>query len=58
MGFEVLASVLMNVAIFWDIAPHSPYVIWCFEGIYHLFRFENQPRKKPACWWLGVCMLY
>jgi hypothetical protein len=27
MGFEVLASVLMNVAIFWDIAPHSPYVI-------------------------------
>jgi hypothetical protein len=26
VGFEVLTAVVMNVAIFWDIVPCSPYV--------------------------------
>jgi hypothetical protein len=26
VGFEVFAAVVMNVAIFWDIVPCSPYV--------------------------------
>jgi hypothetical protein len=25
VGFEVLAAVVMNVAVFWDTAPYSPY---------------------------------
>jgi hypothetical protein len=32
VGFEVLTVVVMNVAIFWDIAPCSPYFNRCFGG--------------------------
>jgi hypothetical protein len=32
LGFEVLAAVVMNVAIFWDIAPCNPYVNRRFGG--------------------------
>jgi hypothetical protein len=37
VGFEVLTAVVMNVAIFWDIAPCSPYVNQRFGGTYHLY---------------------
>jgi hypothetical protein len=30
VGTEVLTAVVMNVAIFWDIAPCSPYMNRCF----------------------------
>jgi hypothetical protein len=33
----------MNPAIFWDIAPFSPYVNQCFGGTYH---FHLQGRKS------------
>jgi hypothetical protein len=36
VGFEVLTAVAMNAAIFWDIAPCSPYVERRFRGTYHL----------------------
>jgi hypothetical protein len=35
-GFEVLTAVVVNVAIFWDIAPCSQYVDQRFKGTYHL----------------------
>jgi hypothetical protein len=35
-GSETLSVVVMNVTIFWDIAPTSPYVNWRFGGTYHL----------------------
>jgi hypothetical protein len=34
--FEVLTVVVTNVAIFWDIAPCTPYVNRRFGGTYHL----------------------
>jgi hypothetical protein len=42
--FEVLAVVVMKVAIFWDITPCSPYVR--FGGIYHL----HVARRLLALW--------
>jgi hypothetical protein len=33
--FEVLTALVMNVAIFWDIAPCSPYVNLRFGATYH-----------------------
>jgi hypothetical protein len=36
VGFEVLTAVIMNAAIFWDIAPCSPYVNRRFRRTYHL----------------------
>jgi hypothetical protein len=41
-------SVAMNVAIFWDIAPCSPYVNLCFGGMYHLLPLEYTFLLKPA----------
>jgi hypothetical protein len=35
VGFEVLTEVVINVAIFWDIAPCGPYMNR-FGGTYHL----------------------
>jgi hypothetical protein len=54
-GFEALASVVMNVSIFWDIAPCSPYMNRRFGGcIISIFRVGNELREKPACSrWLG-----
>jgi hypothetical protein len=49
VGFEVLTAVVMNVALFWDIAPCSPYVNRRFGGIYHIYRVENHPSKEPRC---------
>jgi hypothetical protein len=43
VGFGALTAVTMNVAIFWDIAPCSPYVKRCFGGTYH---FLLQGRKS------------
>jgi hypothetical protein len=34
-GYEVLTAVVMNIVIFWNIAPCSPYVNRCFGGTYH-----------------------
>jgi hypothetical protein len=34
-GSEVLTAVVKNVAIFFDIAPASPYANGCFGGTYH-----------------------
>jgi hypothetical protein len=49
-GFEVPTAVVMNVAIFWDIAPCSSYANRCSGRTYHLhLQGKNQPSKKPAC---------
>jgi hypothetical protein len=45
VGFGVLTAVVMNVAIFWDIAPCSPYVNRRFGETYHL---HIQGRKTAA----------
>jgi hypothetical protein len=48
--FEVITAGVMNVPIFWGIAPCSPYVNPRFEGIYHFhLQGEKQSSKKPAC---------
>jgi hypothetical protein len=51
IGFEVLTAVVMNVAIFWDISPCSPYVcdLTCWRNITFIFKVKNQPSKEPAC---------
>jgi hypothetical protein len=36
VGFDVLTAIIINVAIFWDIAPYSPYVTRRFGGTYQL----------------------
>jgi hypothetical protein len=36
VGFEVLTAVVINIVIFRDIAPCSPYVNRRFGGTYHL----------------------
>jgi hypothetical protein len=36
LGFKVLTAAVMNVAIFWDIAPSSPYVNRRFGEMYYL----------------------
>jgi hypothetical protein len=52
-GFEVLTEVAMKAAIFWIIAPCSPYMKRRFEGTYHA-HLQGQPNNKSACsWWLG-----
>jgi hypothetical protein len=35
VGFKVVTEVVMNDAIFWDIAPCSPYLRRRFRGTYH-----------------------
>jgi hypothetical protein len=37
LEFDVLTKVVMNVAIFWDTAPCSPYMNRCFVGMYHRY---------------------
>jgi hypothetical protein len=50
VGFEVLTAVVMNVAIFRDIVPCSPYV----NHMTSIFGVKNRPSKKPVCIrWLG-----
>jgi hypothetical protein len=40
VGYDVLTAVVMNVGIFWDIAPCSPYVNGYFRGRYdHLLMY-------------------
>jgi hypothetical protein len=53
IGFEVLTAVGMNVAIFCDIRPCSPYVNWRFGGTYNLHlqgknSAEQETRVKPV----------
>jgi hypothetical protein len=49
VAFEVITAVVMKVAIFWDIAPCSPYMNQRFEGTYHHhLQSRNRPRKKPG----------
>jgi hypothetical protein len=36
VGFEVLTVVVMRIAIFWDIAPCSPYINLRFRGTYRI----------------------
>jgi hypothetical protein len=49
LRFEVFTAVVINVAIFWDISPCSPYVNRRFgKSNISIFRVENQPSKKPA----------
>jgi hypothetical protein len=36
VGIEVLTAVVIKFAIFWDIAPCSPYMNRRFGGTYHL----------------------
>jgi hypothetical protein len=43
VGFKMLTAVVMDVAIFWDIAPFNPYVNRSFGGMYH---FHLQGRKS------------
>jgi hypothetical protein len=47
MVFEDLTAVVMKVAIFWDIAPCSPYMNQCFGGTYILLSY------LLACWVLA-----
>jgi hypothetical protein len=35
VGFEVLSAVVTKIAIFWDMAPCSPYMNGRFGGTYH-----------------------
>jgi hypothetical protein len=45
IGSEVLTAVVMNVAIFWDMAPCSSYVNRRFGRTYHL---HLQDKKQPT----------
>jgi hypothetical protein len=45
-GFEVLAAVVMNFAIFWDIAPRRPYVNRRFAGTCHLHLQDRKPAEQ------------
>jgi hypothetical protein len=48
MGHEILTVVVMNVAIFWDIAPCSPYLNQRFEGTYQL-HLEGKKSLPARC---------
>jgi hypothetical protein len=48
--FEVLTAVVMKVAIFWDIAPYSPYITRRFGGTYHLHPYASYLK---ANWFLA-----
>jgi hypothetical protein len=48
--FQVLTVVFMNVAIFWDIEPCSPYVNRRFGGTYHLhLQVWKSAEQETAC---------
>jgi hypothetical protein len=58
VGFEVLTAVVMNVAIFWDIAQCNPYVNRRFGGTHHL-RLQGRKSDEQetsdclaTCYWL------
>jgi hypothetical protein len=57
--FEALTVVVMNVAIFCDKVPCSPYVNRRFGGKHRLQpQGKKQPNKKPACSrWLDNCLV-
>jgi hypothetical protein len=62
VAFQVLTEVVMNIAIFWDIAPCSPYMNRLSEErITSIFRVENQPRNwatpLPLTLW-ALCNFY
>lgn len=44
VGFDVLAAVVINVAILWYMAPCNPYVNQCFGGTCHI-RLQG---RKPS----------
>jgi hypothetical protein len=48
VGFKVLTAVVMNVAIFWNIAPCIPYVSLCFGGMYHIHLKGKQSAEHAA----------
>jgi hypothetical protein len=47
-GFEILTAVVMNVAMFCDIAPCCSYVNRRFGGIYHLHLQGRKSTKKET----------
>jgi hypothetical protein len=49
VGLELLTPVVVNVAISWNIAPCSPYLILHFGGKYDLHLHNKKPRKTPEC---------
>jgi hypothetical protein len=49
VGFEVITAVVINVAIFWDIVSHSPYVNQRFGGTYHLHLWGKKSAKQETC---------
>jgi hypothetical protein len=48
VGFQFLAAVVMNVAIFRDIAPCSPYVNRRFGRMYHLNIHGQQSAEQET----------
>jgi hypothetical protein len=46
VGFEVLTAVVMEIAIFWDLAQCSPNMNRCFGGMYHL-HFQGRKSAEP-----------
>jgi hypothetical protein len=47
-GFEVLASVVMKVSIFWDIAPCSPYMKRRFGGCISSLQGRKRAEEKTS----------
>jgi hypothetical protein len=61
VGFEVLTVVIMKTAIFWDIAPCSPYTNRRFGGTYHLHlqsRKSAEEETSDSRWPLKLWSLY
>jgi hypothetical protein len=50
VGFHVLTAVIMNsTAMFWDIAPCSPYVTQRFGRAYHLHLQGRKSAEQETC---------
>jgi hypothetical protein len=53
IGCEVLTAVVINVAVFWDTAPCSPYVKRRFGGTYH-----HHSAHPPATRWFLARLIF
>jgi hypothetical protein len=49
MCFLKKKILILNLAIFWEIKPHSLYVNVSEERITSIFRVKNKLNKKPEC---------
>jgi hypothetical protein len=48
VGFEVFTAVVINVAIFWDIAPCGPYVKRRFGRTYQFYLQDLKSSEQAA----------